>query len=106
MTPYEALNEDVLDAVSEVSNMVIGNVKTGLEEKLGPLGLSIPTVIFGRNYRTHSAGVRSWTVIPFESEGERWEMRFCLMPARPPTQVPHAPHEHSAALPASERADA
>src|ERR1700689_1147449 len=51
---YDALNEDVLDAVAEVANMVIGNVKTHFEERLGPLGLSLPTVIFGRNYRTRS----------------------------------------------------
>jgi chemotaxis protein CheX len=91
MAHYPALNEDVLDAVAEVSNMVIGNVKTGLEDRLGPLGLSIPTVIFGRNYRTRSAGVPSWTVVPFDSSGERWEIRFCLMPARRPAHAPHPP---------------
>jgi chemotaxis protein CheX len=90
MSEYEALNEDVLDAVAEVANMVIGNVKTSLEEKLGPLGLSIPTVIFGRNYRTRSAGVPSWIVVPFDSAGDRWEVRFCLMPARSPAHAPHA----------------
>ena len=95
MSPFDSLNEDVLDAVAEVSNMVIGNVKTGLEDKLGPLGLSIPTVIFGRNYRTRSAGVPAWTVVPFECSGERWEIRFCLMPARRPTHAAHPVHEHA-----------
>src|SRR5712692_9671205 len=47
MSPYEGVNEDVLDAVAEVANMIIGNVKTIFEERLGPLGLSVPTVIFG-----------------------------------------------------------
>ena len=92
MSEYDALNEDVLDAVAEVANMVIGNVKTNFEERLGPLGLSVPTVIFGRNYRTRSAGVPSWTVVPFSSAGEKWEVRFCLMPARTPAHAPQAPH--------------
>jgi chemotaxis protein CheX len=89
MAEYEALNDDVLDAVAEVANMVIGNVKTTFESKLGPLGLSVPTVIFGRNYHTRSAGVQSWTVVPFDSGSDRWEVRFCLMPTRNYTHTPH-----------------
>ncbi|HEV2199347.1 MAG TPA: chemotaxis protein CheX [Bryobacteraceae bacterium] len=82
MTHYEAVNEEVLDATAEVANMIIGNVKTIFEETLGPLGLSVPTVIFGRNYRTHSSGVPKWTVVPFSTEGEGWKISFCLMPAK------------------------
>ena len=62
--------------------MAIGNVKTIFEEKLGPLALSVPTVIFGRNYRTHSAGIPKWTVMPFCAEGERWDISFCLIPTK------------------------
>ena len=79
---YHAVNEDVLDAVGETANMIIGNVKTIFEERLGLLGLSVPTVIFGRNYRTRSSGVRRWTVVVFECGDETMEVRFCLMPAR------------------------
>ena len=28
MTEYDSVNEDVLDAVAEVANMIVGNVKT------------------------------------------------------------------------------
>lgn len=82
MSEYEAVNEEVLDAVAEVSNMIIGNVKTTLEEEVGPLGLSIPTVIFGRNYHARSAGISEWTVVPFTCEGEHMEIRFSLVPQR------------------------
>jgi chemotaxis protein CheX len=81
MSPYEAVNEDVLDAVAEVSNMIIGNVKTFLEERLGSMALSIPTVVFGRNYQTRSANVLHWSVVPFRSGDEILEVRFCLMPS-------------------------
>ena len=47
MTEYDSVNDDVLDAIAEITNMIIGNVKTALEEKVGEMGLSTPTVIFG-----------------------------------------------------------
>ena len=78
-TDFAAVNEDVLDAVAEVSNMIIGNVKTHFEQTLGPLGLSIPTVVFGRNYQTRCTGVRHWTVVPFTCEGDSLEVCFFLV---------------------------
>jgi len=85
----EAVNEEVLDAVAEIANMVIGNVKNILEEELGPMGMSIPTVIFGRNFTTRSVGQGEWTLIPFDCSGERLEVRICLAPAREPVPVRH-----------------
>src|ERR1035437_297909 len=65
MTEASAVNEDVLDAVAELSNMIIGSVKTDLEHHLGPLGLSIPTVVFGRNFKTRNAGTNEWIQVRF-----------------------------------------
>jgi chemotaxis protein CheX len=84
MTEYDAVNEDVLDAVAEVANMIIGNVKTIFEERLGPLGLTVPTVIFGRNYHTRSAGVKHWVLVRLRSGEETMDINFCLMPCRVP----------------------
>lgn len=78
-TEYAAVDADVLDAVAEVANMIVGNVKTCLEEQLGPLALSVPTVIYGRNYQTRTSHVQDWLVVPFRCEGEVMEVRFCLM---------------------------
>jgi chemotaxis protein CheX len=82
MQEYSSVDEDVLDAIGEVTNMVLGNVKTALEEELGPMGLSIPTVIYGRNFTTRSVGKSQWSVVPFECEGQRVEIQICLAPAR------------------------
>jgi chemotaxis protein CheX len=82
MTEFEAVDEDVLDAVAEITNMIIGNVKTAIEEDLGPMGLSIPTVVYGRNFSTRSVGKNEWVVVPFLSCGERMEVQLCLAPAR------------------------
>lgn len=81
-TEYPAVDADVLDAVSEVANMIVGNVKTGLEERLGQLALSVPTVIYGRNYQTRTSHVHDWLVIPFQCGSETMEVRFCLMQTR------------------------
>jgi chemotaxis protein CheX len=81
LAQYEAVNEDVLDAVAEVTNMIIGNVKSSLEERLGPMGLSIPTVVYGRNFCSRTAGRQSWTVVPFHAGGERLQVQLCLAPS-------------------------
>jgi chemotaxis protein CheX len=80
MTEYESVNDDVLDAVGEITNMIIGNVKTALEERLGPMGLSTPTVIFGRNFQTRSARTHEWTMIPFECGSDRIFVQMCISP--------------------------
>jgi chemotaxis protein CheX len=71
--------------------MIIGNVKTFFEERLGPLGLTVPTVIFGRNYQTRSAGVKNWVLVRLHSGEEAMDVNFCLMPSRVPHHVPHRP---------------
>jgi len=80
MAEYEAVGEDVLDSVAEVTNMIIGNVKTVLENRLGGMGLSTPTVIYGRNFQTRSTRNQEWTVVPFDCEGERLYVQVCLVP--------------------------
>jgi chemotaxis protein CheX len=80
MAPYSSIDEDVLDAVAEVTNMIIGNVKTMLETRLGSMGLSTPTVIYGRNFQTRSSGNQKWTVVPFTLGEERMCVQVCIAP--------------------------
>jgi chemotaxis protein CheX len=80
MSDYKSVDGDVLDAVAEVANMIIGNIKTSLEELLGPLGLGVPTVIYGRNYQARTGSVLDWTVVPFRCGQHTMEVRFSLMP--------------------------
>jgi chemotaxis protein CheX len=87
MSEASSVNDEVLDAVGEVANMIIGNFKTMIEEKLGPLGLSIPTVIYGRNFTSRSLGTNKWVVLPFSCNGEGMEIRCCLTAAREPMSV-------------------
>ncbi|MBZ5600843.1 MAG: chemotaxis protein CheX [Acidobacteriia bacterium] len=90
MAPCDALNENVLDAIGEIANMVIGNVKTSLEDKVGPMGLSTPTVIYGHDFQTRSARIHRWTVVPFVCcsgpVSETLYVQMCLAPNREPGQ--------------------
>ena len=82
MSEATSVNEEVLDAVGELANMIIGNFKTMVEDRVGPLGLSIPTVIYGRNFTSRSLGTNSWIVLPFSCAGETFSVRCCLAPAK------------------------
>ena len=89
MTEATAVNEDVLDAVAELTNMIIGSVKTDLEAELGPLGLSIPTVVFGRNFKTRSAATAEWIHVVFLWDGEPLRIKMCLAPSEKSHAVHH-----------------
>jgi chemotaxis protein CheX len=90
MTEASSVNEDVLDAVAEITNMIIGSVKTDLESELGPLGLSIPTVVFGRNFKTRSAGSTEWIHVRFLWDEDPLLIKMCLAPSEKHHPVHHA----------------
>jgi chemotaxis protein CheX len=90
MADYTVVDSEVLDAVAEIANMVLGNVKTALEKSLGAMGMSIPTAIFGKNFLAKSFGDESWTVVAFECEGERLEVKLFLKKA-PTAAAPGPP---------------
>ena len=97
MTETTAVDEEVLDAVAELTNMIIGGVKTGLETDLGVLCLSIPTVVFGRNFRTKSAGMAEWIVVRFPWDDDKLVVKMCLTQAEKMHPVLHPP-THTCAL--------
>src|SRR5579872_6767356 len=84
MVEAPSVNEEVLDAMGELTNMIIGNFKTMIEEHLGPLCLSIPTVIYGRNFTSRSTGHNAWIVLPFRCNDQMLEIRVCLAPSKDP----------------------
>jgi chemotaxis protein CheX len=83
LADFESVTEEVLDAVAELTNMIVGNLKSDLERHLGPLGLSIPTVVFGRNFKTKCAGAE-WIVERFRWEGDEILLRVSLRPGDKP----------------------
>jgi chemotaxis protein CheX len=83
MTECTEVNDDVMDAVAELSNMVVGSLKTVLEEESGPMGLSVPTVVWGEKYVTRSATIGDRFVLEFWSgesdDREDFTITVCLI---------------------------
>jgi chemotaxis protein CheX len=65
MAEYAEVGEEVLDAVAEVANMIIGNVKTALERTLGAMRMSAPAVFFGGDFETRVVGKPNMVLVPF-----------------------------------------
>jgi chemotaxis protein CheX len=90
MDEFTVVNEEVLDAFAELTNMIVGNVKNHLEEQLGPMGLSVPTALFGRNFVTRTVGAGDWTVVCFEWDEEQMQVRVTLASQSPELRL-HLP---------------
>ncbi len=79
MAEYEEVNDEVLDAISELCNMVIGGLKTSLEEEYGPMGLSIPTVVFGKDYLTRNSNIGERINVSFSYEEDDMKEQFSVV---------------------------
>ena len=86
MSEFAAVDQEVLDAMGELTNMIIGNFKNSMEDTTGPLGLSIPVVIYGHNFTASSAHAADWVVVPFTCSEGHLEVKVCMSPA---PQPPH-----------------
>jgi chemotaxis protein CheX len=75
------INDEVLDAVAELTNMVIGNIKNTLEHHLGPMAISIPSVIYGRNFHFRSLTGKVIASAAFRWNSEPLEVRVVLAPS-------------------------
>jgi len=79
---YAEVNDEVRDAVGEITNMIVGNFKNSISAETGPLGMSTPTVICGQNMTTTNGGAHEWIVFPFRSADQTFRMMVQLQPAR------------------------
>jgi len=85
---FPSVDEQVLDAVGEIANMIIGGFKNLLEETTGPLQMSIPSVVYGKNLaaRNCHAAIRGGVNCTFG--GGPLQLRVRLAPA-PDIQSEH-----------------
>lgn len=82
-TEYDHVDGEVLDAMGEITNMILGNVKTALEDRVGAMELSTPAVIFGQIFKTYSARIHDWLVIRFRCGEAKLQVQMCLAPSQP-----------------------
>jgi len=83
MTEVSSVGADVLDAMGEVANMIIGNLKTHIEERVGQLWLSVPSVVYGRNFTARTVGKFEWTVVQVDLPEGKLVVKVCLTEAKP-----------------------
>ena len=80
MTEAAEINEDVLDAVTELTNMVAGGAKSQLEEY--QLMASLPSVITGHNHEIHFPSNVTPISIRFDTDWGPLTLEVGLAPAR------------------------
>ena len=66
MTEMSIVDDDVMDAVGELTNMVCGTAKAKLAEY--SLSMSLPNVIYGKECRLHFPQGSHQILIPFKCE--------------------------------------
>lgn len=67
----DVVEEDINDAVGELANIVAGEMKILLSKSVGPLPLSTPSIIAGKEYTIEVISDSSAIVVPFEIDGHR-----------------------------------
>jgi chemotaxis protein CheX len=84
MSNCDSVDEEVLDAIAEVANMIVGNVKTSLEHTLGPMRLSAPAVFFGGDFATRIVGNPNMVLVPFSHDGGSLTVQIAVAPVALP----------------------
>jgi chemotaxis protein CheX len=74
----DEVNEDLNDAIGEISNMLGGSIKQVLSKGGMDVKLSIPTVISGDSYTVNALSDSDCVAIPFAIEGDRFLVGLVL----------------------------
>ena len=80
---FPAVDDDVLDAIGELTNIIIGNVKGTIEQSVGPMALSTPTCIVGQDLTARSLGRQRWTIVGFRCGEDKLDVMMHLVPRSP-----------------------
>jgi chemotaxis protein CheX len=76
----DELNEEVVDAISELVNMVAGSAKSKFDINPPPK-LNLPTIVRGTNHRNRYPSQAKWLEVPFGCEAGSFTMEVAFRPA-------------------------
>ncbi len=82
LTDFPNVTDEVLDALGEVANMIIGNFKEDAAPELGPVQLGTPTVLSGDHFQARMWQGHQWTDILFRCGKENFQVKVCLVNQR------------------------
>lgn len=77
-TSITEVDEDVKDAIGELTNMVAGNLKTALSKSGVAFDLSVPSVIIGERYFTEYTSELHSLVVPFTVGSQKLFLELAL----------------------------
>jgi chemotaxis protein CheX len=75
------VNDEVIDAISEMVNMVTGSAKARFNVD-PPLQLGLPTVVEGTGYRVKYPRKSIWLEVPFNSDAGDFSLEVTYSPDR------------------------
>lgn len=79
MDPSEEINQpEICDAIGEVSNMILGSVKSRIQESAGELQVSIPTVVSGQNLE-NNLGEGASTILLKVNTGDEYVIELSFL---------------------------
>ena len=73
-----ALDDEVADAVGELTNIISGDARREMAENGLTLDGAVPTVIMGQGHKVRHMSNAPVHVIPFETEGGSFFVEVCL----------------------------
>jgi chemotaxis protein CheX len=74
----EAITDEIMDTIAELTNMIVGNIKNVLEQRVGPMAINIPMVVYGRNFQFKRVAGATGISVPFAWGEDRFDVRLCL----------------------------
>jgi chemotaxis protein CheX len=78
MEEITAINSDVMDAIGEIGNILVGDARRSLMQEGHTLNISIPTVVVGSGVRISRPGDIPCIAIPFATEFGNFEVNVGL----------------------------
>ncbi len=79
--PSEVGEEDLVDAIGELTNMIGGSIKTELFQKTPLFDISIPSVYVGADLTRRTISNDLCFLVPFEYEGAPFSVEFLMITA-------------------------
>ena len=75
------MNDEIKDAVGEITNMVSGGARAELAQKGYNFEMAIPTIITGKNTQVDPISASPVIVIPFQTDAGRFYVEVCITDA-------------------------
>lgn len=69
-SPEKLAESDIVDALGEIANMVMGGVKTRIQDEIKDIAISIPTVVQGRQLQTRTSEGTTRLAVPVVLGGQ------------------------------------